>query len=70
MRGRAAWWKYDIRRVWVCPLCSRRVKTGGDVVNQACDCQANSNPPQQVWMRLVEEAPRREATAAAAPEGS
>jgi hypothetical protein len=58
MRGRAAWWKFDVRRIWVCPLCSRRVKTGGDVVNQPCDCLAKSNVAKPVWMQLVEPSPQ------------
>jgi hypothetical protein len=58
MRGRAAWWKYDVRRIWECPVCHRRARTGGDVVNRPCDCLAKADPPGQVWMQLVEDQPR------------
>lgn len=51
MRGRAPWWKRDVRRQWECPACGRRAKTGGHVVNCRCDCG-------QAWMRLLEDAPR------------
>jgi len=55
VKGRAPWWKRDVRRVWECPICGRRVKTSGSTVNQSCDCLAKGDPPQQVWMRLLEE---------------
>jgi hypothetical protein len=53
MKGR---WKssHEFRRVWECPVCRRRVKTGGQVVNLACTCLAGADPPRQTWMRLIE----------------
>jgi hypothetical protein len=41
----------DVRRVWECPACGRRIKRQGDVVTYQCHCK---EPP--VWMRLVEPA--------------
>ena len=41
--------KFDVRRVWVCPACGKRVRCGGHVVNRRCDCGAAA------WMKLVEE---------------
>ncbi|HZT83222.1 MAG TPA: hypothetical protein VFA26_23535 [Gemmataceae bacterium] len=59
MKGPGGRLKFDVRRVWECPACHHRARTGGDVVNRACDCQADADPPRQVWMRLVEETPVR-----------
>ncbi len=39
----------DVRRVWECPECGRRVKRQGDVTSYSCPCR---EPP--IWMRLVE----------------
>ena len=60
MKGR---WrsKHEFRRVWECPVCRRRVKTSGSVVNLACSCLLKADPPRQTWMRLVEGPPERPA---------
>jgi hypothetical protein len=60
VKGRLPWSKRDIRRSWECPVCGRYVKTQGDVVNQPCDCLAKNDPSRLVWMRLVEQEPKRE----------
>ena len=39
----------DVRRLWECPQCGRRQKTGGDVVTVRCGCT-----PQGIQMRLIE----------------
>ncbi|HEX6985251.1 MAG TPA: hypothetical protein VF170_07735 [Planctomycetaceae bacterium] len=46
----------DVRRVWECPACGRRLKTSGDVVRVDCDCRGDSPPA----MRLVEKLHRTE----------
>ncbi|HKI33942.1 MAG TPA: hypothetical protein VKA46_18960 [Gemmataceae bacterium] len=46
--------KFDVRRVWECPACRRRVRTGGHVVNLRCDCGAASGAGPALWMKLVE----------------
>lgn len=46
MKGPRARWKHDVRRLWECPACHRRERTGGDIVNLRCGCQT--------WMRLIE----------------
>lgn len=38
----------DVRRVWECPACRRRRKTGGETVALRCDCTDNGT-----WMKLV-----------------
>ncbi len=50
--------KFDLRRVWECPACHKRVRTGGHVVNLRCDCRAANGAVPAVWMKLVE-APRQ-----------
>jgi hypothetical protein len=55
MKGPSGRLRFDVRRVWECPVCHRRDKTSGKVVHRLCDCLAKSNPPRQTWMRLVEE---------------
>lgn len=59
MKGPGGRLKFDVRRVWECPACRRREKTGGHVVNRRCDCLAKADPPRQTWMTLLEESPRR-----------
>jgi hypothetical protein len=46
--------RHDVRRVWQCPACGRRERTGGDVVQRDCRCRAGEDPPQTTAMRLVE----------------
>jgi hypothetical protein len=59
MKGPSGRLKFDVRRVWECPVCRRREKTGGHIVNCLCDCLAKSDPPGRTWMKLIEESPRR-----------
>ena len=58
MKGPGGRQKFDVRRVWECPVCQRREKTAGTVVNLLCNCLAGNNPPAQTWMRLIEETTR------------
>lgn len=51
--------KYDLRRVWECPICHRRERTDGTHVALLCRCQAKVHPLQTRWMQLVEEGVRR-----------
>ena len=57
MKGRPPAAKRDVRREWECPVCGKRVKMPGQVVNQPCDCLARGDPPRTVWMRLCEPEP-------------
>jgi hypothetical protein len=67
MKGPHARTKHDVRRVWECPACARRLLTGGQVVNLSCDCQATADPPRRTAMRLVEP-PKPPRTKSDAPE--
>jgi hypothetical protein len=46
--------KFDVRRVWECPVCLRRVRSGGHIVNLRCDCRVAGGTGPAVWMKLVE----------------
>jgi hypothetical protein len=57
MKGPGGRLRFDLRRVWECPLCHRRDWTGGDSVTRLCNCMAKTEPGRQVWMKLVEVKP-------------
>ncbi len=51
--------KYDLRRVWECPLCHARVRTEGSVTSQFCNCQQKEEPPRAIPMQLVGDGVRK-----------
>ena len=55
MKGPGHRLKFDVRRVWECPVCHRRQKSDGRVVHLRCHCMDNCHPPQEIWMKLIEE---------------
>jgi hypothetical protein len=55
MKGSMWRWRLEVRRVWVCPVCARREKTGGHVVTRLCTCGTKLEPPVRTWMQLIEE---------------
>jgi hypothetical protein len=40
----------DVRRIWECPACGRRVKREGEITSYKCHCQDPA-----MWMRLIED---------------
>jgi len=46
----------DVRRVWECPACGKRLRMAGEVTQLACDCRGEASPA----MRLVERLRRTE----------
>lgn len=46
----------DVRRMWECPVCGRRLKFTGSVAQVACDCRVDTPP----IMRLIEPIHRTE----------
>jgi hypothetical protein len=62
MKGPHERLKYDLRRVWECPECRRRERTSGAVTSRLCRCQTDRPRTKLVWMRLVEDGPRRAST--------
>jgi hypothetical protein len=59
MKGPYERLKYDLRRVWECPVCSHKERTSGAVATRLCGCQEKMPLPEQRWMRLVEDGVRR-----------
>lgn len=57
MKGPYERLKYDLRRVFECPHCRRRVRVPGSTTYQWCTCPSNADKP--VVMKLVEDGPRR-----------
>jgi hypothetical protein len=59
MRGPYERLKYDLRRVWECPVCHHRERTGGDVTFRICPCQEKVEPREAASMKLIDEGSRR-----------
>ena len=59
MKGPYERLKYDLRRVFECPRCGRRVRMAGSVTFVTCHCAGNAATESPAWMRLVEDEPRR-----------
>lgn len=68
IKGPPGRWKFDVRRVWECPVCRRKERTGGHVVSRLCDCQVQLPAAEQKWMQLVESPPVARATIPVAAE--
>src|SRR5262245_27832142 len=65
MKGPGGRMRFDLRRVWECPVCHRRDWTPGEIVFRACTCSAKGDSSRPVWMKLIEQEP-----AAAVPDPS
>ena len=53
MKGPFGRLRFDVRRVWECPVCHRRDRTGGDIVTLICRRDRKAAGPD-VWMKLHE----------------
>jgi hypothetical protein len=58
MKGPYERLKYDPRRLWECPQCKRRERTGGGVTFRFCACTAKDGE-QPTVMHLVADGPQR-----------
>lgn len=58
MKGPYERLKYELRRVWECPVCHHRERTGGDATSQICRCQRKVKLAERVGMKLVEDGVR------------
>jgi hypothetical protein len=63
MRGPYERLKYDLRRLWECPVCKRRERTPGSVTFKHCLCQMQQLDGQPVVMKLIEDGVQRVAPA-------
>jgi hypothetical protein len=61
MKGPYERLRYNLQRVWECPICHHRERTSGSETFCLCPCQAALPPTQCVWMRLEEDGIRRAA---------
>lgn len=59
MKGPYERLKYDLRRVWACPVCQHRERTAGNVTSCLCHCQTKVEPAHRQMMKLVEDGCRR-----------
>ncbi len=59
MKGPYERLKYDLRRVWECPVCHHSELIGGEATFALCACQQKLEPAEQVGMRLIHEGGRR-----------
>lgn len=59
MKGPSERLKYDLRRVWECPVCKRRERTAGTVTFRHCNCRMKQVDGQPVVMKLVEDGVQR-----------
>ncbi len=58
MKGPSHSRQIDVRRIWECPVCQKRIKTAGSVVNLRCEACARNKTGDTAWMRLIEPARR------------
>ena len=58
MKGPYERLKYDLRRVWECPVCHHRDRTDGSATSCLCRCQKKLAPGAATWMRLVDDGVR------------
>jgi hypothetical protein len=59
MKGPGNRVRHDVRRVWQCPACGRREKTGGQVVCLRCNCGTAGTATDPPWMQLIEDRPAK-----------
>jgi hypothetical protein len=59
MKGPFERLKYDLRRLWECPLCQRRERTPGSVTARFCNCAAKQESGKPVSMRLIGDGAQR-----------
>jgi len=59
MKGPYERLKYDLRRLWECPVCKRRERTDGGVTFRHCECGTKQVGGQPVVMRLIADGPQR-----------
>jgi hypothetical protein len=59
MKGPNERLKYDLRRVWECPVCKRRERTAGTATFRHCQCRMKQVDGQLVVMKLMEDGVQR-----------
>jgi hypothetical protein len=59
MKGPYERLKYDLRRLWECPVCKRRERSDGAVTSRYCQCGTSQDGGQPVVMHLIADGPQR-----------
>ena len=59
MKGPYERLKYDLRRLWECPVCLRRERAPGAVASKLCLCQMQKPDGKPVVMKLIEDGVQR-----------
>ncbi len=59
MKGPYERLKYDLRRLWECPVCKRRERTPGTVTFRHCACETKVEGGQPVVMLLIGDGAQR-----------
>jgi Zn ribbon nucleic-acid-binding protein len=61
VRGPQLRLRFAVGRLWECPNCRRRDTTPGTVTSAACQACSSPDALAAVWMRLIDEFPRKRA---------
>jgi hypothetical protein len=69
MKGPYERLKYDLRRLWECPVCKRRERTPGTVTFRHCACGTETEGGQPVVMLLIGDGAQRLVPVIAAARG-
>jgi hypothetical protein len=59
MKGPYQRLKFDLRRLWECPVCKRRERTAGTVTFRHCLCQIQQLDGKPIVMKLVADGVQR-----------
>ena len=68
MKGPYQRLKFDLRRLWECPVCQHRTYTAGDVTSLVCRCQQQVDEMSRRFMHLIEDAPTTKPASTFGPE--
>jgi hypothetical protein len=59
MKGPSQRLKFELRRLWECPVCQRRERAPGSVTSRLCMCQMKHAEGKPVVMKLVTDGVQR-----------
>jgi hypothetical protein len=69
MKGPYQRLKFDLRRLWECPVCKRRERTDGMVTFRHCACGTRQEDGRPVVMKMIADGPQRLVPVIAAARG-
>ncbi len=59
MKGPFERLKYEMRRIWECPVCRRHERTDGGISSLFCQCQRDVDAAERRCMKLLANGIRR-----------